>query len=226
MFYRPSSLRELRQPSHLQRWNGWAAFQKKSWSAKPGGAVLEQLSTFCRMVLIFWQKKSENLWGSWAIGIDDAICVHFVLFMSLFVTENSSLHVVDTVIFELKNVVFALLTNRVILCFNSLKICLWTVSPERSHCLSARRFSCFKARSCEATALYHGDNRRWGTLRCVSGACRSKRARSWSFNWPAVDWSRVVTKVDTSALKASLSMARMFLVVWNTDCCLGREISR
>ena len=52
---------------------------------------------------------------SQAIGTDDGICVHFVLFMSLFVTENSSLHVVDTVIFELYNVLFALSTSRVIL---------------------------------------------------------------------------------------------------------------
>ena len=140
--------------------------------------------------------------------------------MSVFVTENSSLHVVDTVIFELQNVVFALSTSRVILCFKSLKICLWTVSPERSHCLSARRFSCFKARSCEPTALYHRDDCRWGTLRCVAGPCRSERARSWSFSWSAVGWSRVVTKVDTSALKACLSMAWMLFRSMEHSCLL------
>ena len=46
----------------------------------------------------------------------------------VFVEENKSLHVVDTMILGLWKAVLSLSTRREVLCFTALKICLWTVS--------------------------------------------------------------------------------------------------
>ena len=104
---------------------------------------------------------------------------------------------------------------------------VWSVSPPPPSTLF---HSLQKARSCEATALYQGDGRGRGTLRCVAGACRSKRACnwsfSWSFTWSAVGRSRAVIEAAKSTLKTCLLMARLFLVVWNMSCCGGRVTSR
>ena len=174
MFYRPSSSREQRQLSCLQYWNGWVAFQKKSWS-EPEGAVLEQLSMFCCMVLIFFTEEARKPLREpsnrhrWCYlctfcFVHESVCHRKYKFFACSGYSNSWA------------VECRLSTSRVILCFKALKICLWTASPERSHCLSARRFSCFKAPSCKATALYYGDDRCWDTLRCIVAACQSKRA--------------------------------------------------
>lgn len=115
--------------------------------------MLTQLSRLCHMELTFSQKNSENIWGSLSVDTDNGSYVRFALFMSLFVTENNYLHVEDKMIFQLLKAVLAISTRRVILCFTGLKICLWPVSLESSHRLSACRFSCFKARSNNAVPV-------------------------------------------------------------------------
>ena len=94
-----------------------------------------------RIVEILFTKKSQNLCGRSADGIEDGRDEVFDLPRRVFVMLNKCLDEVHARILVLKNVDFACCTILLTSLQAERKICLCTSRPDFNHCLSARLLS-------------------------------------------------------------------------------------
>ena len=124
-----------------------------------------------RIVEILFTKKSQNLCGRSADGIEDGRDEVFDLPRRVFVMLNNCLDEVHARILVLKNVDFACCTILLTSLQAEQKICLCTSRQDFNHCLSARLLSRLASRSCRPTAQNQGEDRRHRT-RAEGGGCK------------------------------------------------------